>query len=104
MLLWTRLSNVYVWVVLFVLLSFGAIGFIDDYRKVIRKNPKGLIARITSYNVCYTKLLRKLDIEWRHLLLEQNALAEHSRVSDIAREKLNMARPAPLSEKLVTQS
>jgi len=44
----------------------------------------------------------KLDIEWRHLLLEQNALAEHSRVSDIAREKLNMARPAPLSEKLVT--
>jgi len=46
----------------------------------------------------------KLDIEWRHLLLEQNALAEHSRVSDIAREKLNMARPAPLSEKLVTQS
>lgn len=45
----------------------------------------------------------KLDIEWRHLLLEQNALAEHSRVSDIAREKLTMARPAPLSEKVVTQ-
>ncbi len=44
-LLWTRLSNVYVWVVLFVLLSFGTIGFIDDYRKVIRKDPKGLIAR-----------------------------------------------------------
>ncbi len=45
----------------------------------------------------------KLDIEWRHLLLEQNALAEHSRVSDIARQKLGMARPSPLSEKLVNQ-
>ena len=45
----------------------------------------------------------KLDIEWRHLLLEQNALAEHSRVSDIAKSKLLMARPAPLTEKIINQ-
>ncbi len=44
-LLWTRLDNPYVWCVLFVLLSYGVIGFIDDYRKVIRKDTKGLIAR-----------------------------------------------------------
>ncbi|MDX3772548.1 phospho-N-acetylmuramoyl-pentapeptide-transferase [Chromatiaceae bacterium AAb-1] len=44
-LLWANLSNKYVWVVLFVLVSFGWIGFVDDYRKVIRKDPKGLIAR-----------------------------------------------------------
>jgi len=44
-LLWADLSNKYVWVVLFVLVSYGWIGFIDDYRKVIRKDPKGLIAR-----------------------------------------------------------
>lgn len=44
-LMWANLSNKYVWVVLFVLVSFGAIGFIDDYRKVIRKDPNGLIAR-----------------------------------------------------------
>ncbi|MBU2113621.1 MAG: phospho-N-acetylmuramoyl-pentapeptide-transferase [Gammaproteobacteria bacterium] len=44
-LMWANLDNKYVWVVLFVLLSFGAIGFVDDYRKVIRKDPKGLIAR-----------------------------------------------------------
>lgn len=44
-LLWANLNNKYVWVVLFVLVSFGTIGFIDDYRKVIRKDPKGLIAR-----------------------------------------------------------
>lgn len=44
-LLWANLTNKYVWVVLFVLVSFGVIGFVDDYRKVIRKDPQGLIAR-----------------------------------------------------------
>ena len=36
----------------------------------------------------------QLDIEWRNLLLEQRALAEHSRVEDIARNRLQMIRPA----------
>ncbi|MGY5452097.1 phospho-N-acetylmuramoyl-pentapeptide-transferase [Agarivorans sp. MS3-6] len=44
-LLWARLDNHYVWVMLFVFGSYGAIGFVDDYRKVIRKDPAGLIAR-----------------------------------------------------------
>ena len=44
-LLWADLSNTYVWVVLFVLTTFGIIGFVDDYRKVIRKDSNGLIAR-----------------------------------------------------------
>ncbi|MDO6444682.1 phospho-N-acetylmuramoyl-pentapeptide-transferase [Colwellia sp. 1_MG-2023] len=44
-LLWADLSNIYVWVVLFVVVSFGIIGFVDDYRKVIRKDANGLIAR-----------------------------------------------------------
>ncbi len=44
-LLWGDLSNIYVWVVLFVVVSFGLIGFVDDYRKVIRKDSNGLIAR-----------------------------------------------------------
>lgn len=45
MLLWCRLENRYVWVMIFVLGAFGAVGFIDDYRKIVRKDPKGLIAR-----------------------------------------------------------
>ncbi|MBQ1783658.1 MAG: phospho-N-acetylmuramoyl-pentapeptide-transferase [Gammaproteobacteria bacterium] len=45
MLLWCNLDNRYVWVMIFVLASFGAVGFIDDYRKIVRKDPKGLIAR-----------------------------------------------------------
>ncbi|GAA4900556.1 phospho-N-acetylmuramoyl-pentapeptide-transferase [Ferrimonas pelagia] len=44
-LLWGDLTNHYVLVMLFVLASFGAIGYVDDYRKVIRKDPAGLIAR-----------------------------------------------------------
>lgn len=44
-LLWANLSNPYVWAVLAVLLGFGVIGFIDDYRKVVHKNSDGLIAR-----------------------------------------------------------
>ena len=42
---WGDLSNRYVLITMFVLLSYGAIGFVDDYRKVVRKDPKGLIAR-----------------------------------------------------------
>ncbi len=44
-LLWGDLTNRYVLVVLFVVVSFGLIGFVDDYRKVIRKDSNGLIAR-----------------------------------------------------------
>ncbi|BDM66044.1 phospho-N-acetylmuramoyl-pentapeptide-transferase [Shewanella sp. NFH-SH190041] len=44
-LLWGDLTSRYVWVMLFVLAAFGLIGFIDDYRKVVRKNTDGLIAR-----------------------------------------------------------
>ncbi len=36
----------------------------------------------------------QLDTEWRNLLLEQRALAEHSRVEEIARRQLNMQRPS----------
>lgn len=41
-LLWNRLDNVYFWIVLAVTLSYGAIGFMDDYLKITRKNSKGL--------------------------------------------------------------
>ncbi|HLB42594.1 MAG TPA: phospho-N-acetylmuramoyl-pentapeptide-transferase [Gammaproteobacteria bacterium] len=44
-LLWSDLSNQYVWVVLLVTLGFGAIGYWDDYRKLILKHSRGLSAR-----------------------------------------------------------
>jgi phospho-N-acetylmuramoyl-pentapeptide-transferase len=44
-LLWADLTNRYVLATLAIVVCFGVIGFVDDYRKVIRKDPKGLIAR-----------------------------------------------------------
>jgi phospho-N-acetylmuramoyl-pentapeptide-transferase len=44
-LLWADLRNSYVWVVLLTTLGVGAIGWVDDYRKVVHRNPDGLSAR-----------------------------------------------------------
>jgi phospho-N-acetylmuramoyl-pentapeptide-transferase len=44
-LLWGDLRNQYVWVVLLVMLAFGVVGWVDDYRKVVEKNPRGLPGR-----------------------------------------------------------
>ncbi|RCX33430.1 phospho-N-acetylmuramoyl-pentapeptide-transferase [Thioalbus denitrificans] len=44
-LLWSDLSNRFVWVVLLVTLLFGVIGWVDDYRKLARKDSRGLPAR-----------------------------------------------------------
>lgn len=44
-LLWADLSNRFIWVVLFVTLGYGAIGWLDDYRKVVHHNPRGMSAK-----------------------------------------------------------
>ena len=44
-LLWGNLTNIYLWLVVLVALAFGSIGFVDDYRKMVHKNSKGLSAR-----------------------------------------------------------
>jgi phospho-N-acetylmuramoyl-pentapeptide-transferase len=43
--LWADLENLYVWVVLFVTLSFGVIGYVDDYKKLILQDPAGISAK-----------------------------------------------------------
>lgn len=40
--LWADLENVFIWIVLFVMLSFGVIGYVDDYKKLVLRNPVGL--------------------------------------------------------------
>ncbi len=44
-LLWVDLSNRFVWIVLVVTLGFGAIGWVDDWRKVVNKDPEGMASR-----------------------------------------------------------
>jgi phospho-N-acetylmuramoyl-pentapeptide-transferase len=43
--LWVDLSNRFVWIVLLVTLGFGAIGWVDDWRKVVHKDPEGMRSR-----------------------------------------------------------
>ena len=70
-LFWADLSNKYVWVTLFVIGSLGAVGFVDDYRKVIRKDSNGLIARwkyfwqsvIALVTACFLFFTQQLDAE-----------------------------------------
>jgi len=45
-LLWADLRSPYVWIVMLVTLGYGLIGFLDDYLKVSKKNPKGMPGRI----------------------------------------------------------
>jgi len=53
-LLWANLSNPYIWIAVFVTIGYGAVGFLDDYKKVIRKNAKGLGAK---WKFCFQILL-----------------------------------------------
>ncbi|MES2664410.1 MAG: phospho-N-acetylmuramoyl-pentapeptide-transferase [Pseudomonadota bacterium] len=66
-LLWGNLTNKYVWISLFVLGSFGAIGWIDDYRKVVQKNSKGLPARWKYIWQSVVGLLTALILYWSAL-------------------------------------
>jgi phospho-N-acetylmuramoyl-pentapeptide-transferase len=43
--LWADIFNPYIWIVLFVTFAYGAIGFVDDYRKLVKKQNQGLTAR-----------------------------------------------------------
>ncbi|MBU3605986.1 MULTISPECIES: phospho-N-acetylmuramoyl-pentapeptide-transferase [unclassified Polynucleobacter] len=43
--LWADLSNRFIWIVMIVTFGFGAIGWVDDYRKVVRKDPNGMASR-----------------------------------------------------------
>jgi len=53
-LLWANLSNPYTWIAVFVTIGYGAVGFLDDYKKVIRKDSKGLSAK---WKFCFQILL-----------------------------------------------
>ncbi len=60
-LLWGDLSNSYVWIALLVTMGFGAIGCIDDYRKITKKNTKGLSAR---KKIMYQSLITFIAISY----------------------------------------
>jgi phospho-N-acetylmuramoyl-pentapeptide-transferase len=70
-LLWADLTQAYVWVVLFVTISFGLLGFVDDYLKVMKRSPEGVTAN--------TKLLIQVAVavlaSFAAMSLEEKSLA-----------------------------
>ena len=73
-LLWGNLGNRFVWVVLLVTLGFGAVGWVDDWRKVVYRNPKGLSARSKFLWQSLIGLVRRRVPRLFHLRARQHAV------------------------------
>jgi phospho-N-acetylmuramoyl-pentapeptide-transferase len=69
-LLWADLTNRLIWIVLFVTFSTGIIGWVDDYRKVVRKNTKGVSGRQKLFWISLIALVAALLI---HFGADKNA-------------------------------
>jgi len=63
-LLWGNLRSPYLWTVVAVTIGYGAIGFVDDYRKLTRRNPKGLSARAKFFWQVLIALAAALYLYW----------------------------------------
>ncbi|MBU0689459.1 MAG: phospho-N-acetylmuramoyl-pentapeptide-transferase [Gammaproteobacteria bacterium] len=70
-LLWGDLHNAYVWVVLLTTLGVGAIGWVDDYRKVVNRNPDGLSAGAKMFWQSLIALAVGIYL-WTHATLPQH--------------------------------
>lgn len=73
-LLWADLTNRLVWVVLIVTMGFGVIGWIDDYRKVVHRDPKGLSARAKFFWQSVIGIATALYLAWSSVLPAQTEL------------------------------
>ncbi|MDF1715623.1 MAG: phospho-N-acetylmuramoyl-pentapeptide-transferase [Antarcticimicrobium sp.] len=73
--LWARLDNPFVWLVLFVTLAFGAIGFADDYAKVSKQNTKGVPGKLRLGLGIVIAVVAALWAAWNHPADLQNQLA-----------------------------
>ncbi len=63
-LLWADLTSEYVWIVVAVTLAFGLIGFVDDYKKLILRDPAGLSARAKIFWQSLTAISVSVVLYW----------------------------------------
>jgi phospho-N-acetylmuramoyl-pentapeptide-transferase len=73
-LLWADLQNRYIWVVLVVMFAFGAIGFYDDYRKLVLKDSRGLASRWKYFWQSVFGLAAAVFLFYTHQLPAETAL------------------------------
>lgn len=62
--MWADLTNRYVWVVLFVLVGYGGIGFIDDFRKLVLQNSRGLPGR---WKLCWQSVIALIAVSYLYV-------------------------------------
>ena len=69
-LLWADLSNLYVWIVILVTVSYGLLGFVDDYLKVTRRSSAGISGRLRlliEFGVAFLATWLIMQVEDQHL-------------------------------------
>jgi len=71
--LWSDLENRFVWVVLFVMVSFGVIGYVDDYKKLVLQNPAGISAKAKLFWQSVAAILASLAL---YLIAKENGTLE----------------------------
>lgn len=90
--LWDDLRQHFVLVLLFLLViaSAMAVIYVSHSHRLLTIERDQLLSQRDD-----------IDIEWRHLQIEQNTLTEHNRVERIAQQRLGMVRPEPEQEVLI---
>ncbi|SDB17960.1 cell division protein FtsL [Pseudidiomarina indica] len=90
--LWDDLRQHFVLVLLFlmVIASAMAVIYVSHSHRLLTIERDQLLSQRDD-----------IDIEWRHLQIEQNTLTEHNRVERIAQQRLGMVRPEPEQEVLI---
>lgn len=73
--LWAKPDNIYAWLVVFVMVSLGAVGFLDDYIKIIKKNKKGLAGRLKIAGQVTVGLILGLILYFWPQFADYNTLA-----------------------------
>ena len=94
-LLWFDLSNRFVWIVLWVTLGFGAIGWVDDWRKVVHKDPEGMRSREKYFWQSVIGLVAALLPGVQHFGELQLARAASCSTPGCARASTSTCRPRP---------
>ncbi len=74
-LMWARLENIYIWMVLFVTVGFGLIGAVDDYKKVTLQNSKGLSSKLRLSIGAVIAILAAAIVMWAQSAELSGALA-----------------------------
>ena len=73
-LLWADLSNRFIWIILFVCVSFGAIGWLDDYTKIARAHSRGISSRLKFFWQSLAAFCAALALYWTAQSTAETAL------------------------------